>query len=93
MLSAGEALCISQWAVLVVVSCSFFVDFLSSLHFLLFSSLYSVLLSACEFSHDYISLQVGWSSERFDEIVGKLKQFLKQAGFRVSSCVGYDSQS
>uniref|UniRef100_A0A182T860 Tr-type G domain-containing protein n=1 Tax=Anopheles maculatus TaxID=74869 RepID=A0A182T860_9DIPT len=25
---------------------------------------------------------VGWSKERFDEIVGKLKVFLKQAGFR-----------
>lgn len=27
---------------------------------------------------------VNWSQERFDEIVGKLKVFLKQAGFKES---------
>lgn len=27
---------------------------------------------------------VNWSQERFDEIVGKLKTFLKQAGFKES---------
>lgn len=30
---------------------------------------------------------VGWSQQRFDEIVGKLKVFLKQAGFKDSDVV------
>ena len=36
-----------------------------------------------------LSHQVGWSEERFVDIITKLRLFLKQAGFRVSDIYTY----
>ena len=35
------------------------------------------------FNEFFFPLKVGWSEDRYNHIVGKLKHFLKQAGFKV----------